>query len=394
MVAPAGFVLLDNLTDRIAVEPAGLEHRTAEQFVAHALTQRPAEPARQRHGKAHLRPVHDVVRQMRLHRLLEQELALAAPDLQRGREGRQPFDQRVVHQRLAHFERVRHAGAIDLGVDVADQVGVQVDVLDQRKRIVGVRPRRMPFEDLLGAVAAELRLEAVTENLVALPVADDGHAVEVGLDRIARQCLEGRLGPKHARRPVGLGIESAEHAEKRPAQTERQRGAHLLFHQMQGIAPITPEAFVAAIAGQGDGDMPPRELANAIGGDRRAVGIGFVVKLRQRVDQIEVVALDPVNEVPGLVAIGNLLRKTGLVVGRIGERNRAGIDRLGRQAGHHRHHGAGIDAAGKEGAERHLGNHAQADRLGEAPFELMAGLLDTQLLVQAEAHVPILARRG
>ena len=52
---------------------------------------------------------------------------------------RQPFDQRMVHQRLAHFERVRHAGAIDLGVDVADQIGLQVEVLDQRQRIVGLR---------------------------------------------------------------------------------------------------------------------------------------------------------------------------------------------------------------------------------------------------------------
>ena len=50
--------------------------------VAHALAQRPAEPARERHGEAHLRAVQDLVRQARLHRLLEQVLAFAAADLE------------------------------------------------------------------------------------------------------------------------------------------------------------------------------------------------------------------------------------------------------------------------------------------------------------------------
>jgi hypothetical protein len=31
-----------------------------------------------------------------------------------------------------------HAGAVDLGVDVADQVGLEVEVLDQGQRVVGV----------------------------------------------------------------------------------------------------------------------------------------------------------------------------------------------------------------------------------------------------------------
>ena len=46
----------------------------------------------------------------------------------------------MIHQRLAHLERVRHARAIDLGVDVAHEVGLEVEVLDQRERIVVVRP--------------------------------------------------------------------------------------------------------------------------------------------------------------------------------------------------------------------------------------------------------------
>ena len=80
--------------------------------------------------------------------------ASSANDGKRG----EPFDQRVVHQRLAHLQRVRHAGAVDLGVDVADQVGLEIEVLDQRQRIVGPRACGVAAEDLERAVAAELAL--------------------------------------------------------------------------------------------------------------------------------------------------------------------------------------------------------------------------------------------
>ena len=43
-----------------------------------------------------------------------------------------------------------------LGVDVADQVGVRIDVLDQRERIIGLGLCGMLLEDLNGTVATEL----------------------------------------------------------------------------------------------------------------------------------------------------------------------------------------------------------------------------------------------
>ena len=148
VVALARLMGVDQVLQILAVEPAGRQQARAQHGLAHARLQRAAEPACQRHRETHLRPVQDVVRQLRLHRLLQQELALLPAHLQVRRQRGQPLDQRVVHQRFAHFERVRHAGPVDLGVDVADQIGLQVQVLDQRQRIVGVRLRGVAVEDL------------------------------------------------------------------------------------------------------------------------------------------------------------------------------------------------------------------------------------------------------
>jgi uncharacterized membrane protein YfcA len=86
------------------IEPARLRQGAALQRMAQRLAQWAAQPACQRHGKTHLGPVQHVVRQHGLHRLLEDVLALLALQLERRRQCGQPFDQRVVHQRLAHFQ--------------------------------------------------------------------------------------------------------------------------------------------------------------------------------------------------------------------------------------------------------------------------------------------------
>ena len=115
-------------------------------------------------------------RQVRLHRLLQQPLGLAAADLQVRRQRGQPLDQRMVHQRLAHLERVRHAGPVDLGVDVADQVGLEVEVLDQRERVIGAGAGRMALEDVDRVVAPELARERRRVQLAAQVVADQRDA--------------------------------------------------------------------------------------------------------------------------------------------------------------------------------------------------------------------------
>ena len=186
--------------------------------------------------------------------------------------------------------------------------------------------------------------------------------MEVGLDRVARQRLEGRLGAEHARRPVGLRIERARAGRTAAGAGRAAARAQPLLVEVQAVAAVAAEALVAAVAGQRDGHVLARELADAVGRNRRAVGIRLVVEPRQRVDQVEVVALDPVDEVPRAVAIGDLLREARLVERRVGERDRAGVDRRRPTARHRRDDGARVDAAGQERAERHLGDHPQPHR--------------------------------
>ena len=230
------------------------------------------------------------------------------------------------------------------------------------------------IEHLEGVVAAQFGAQLGAEELLAHRRAQDRHRVEVRLDRRARHALERGLAAQHARRPVELGIEPPERTEHRSPHRQRQQRAHPLFHQVQPVAPVAAEALVAAVAGQRDGDVLAGELADAVGRNRRAVGVGLVVERRERVDEVEVVALDAIDEVPRVVAIGHLLGERRLVELGVGERDRAGVDRVGGHARHHRDDRAGIDAAGEERTQRHLGDHPQPDRLAQPCLELGAGV--------------------
>ena len=70
------------------------------------------------------------------------------------------------------------------------------------------------------------------------------------------------------------------------------------------MAPVAREALVATVAGQRHGHMAARELADPVGRDRRAVGIGLVVQVDEPVDQVEVVAADGLDVVVGPVPVG------------------------------------------------------------------------------------------
>ena len=218
--------------------------------------------------------------------------------------------------------------------------------------------------------------------------------MEVRFDRVARQRLEGRLAAEHARRPVRLRVDAAEQAEHGAPQSQRQRPAKPLLHHVQPVATVAAEALVAAVAGQRHRHVPARELADPVGRQRRTVGVRLVVEAGQRVDQVEVVALDPIDEVPRPVALGDLLRVPGLVERRVGERDRARVDRLRRQAGHRRHDRARVDAAGQEGAERHLRDHAQPDALADAREQFRLRVLGRDDRIAREARVPVLLRLG
>ncbi len=298
----------------------------------------------------------------------------------------------MVHQRLAHLERVGHAGAVDLGIDVADKIGLQVQVLDQRQRVFGTGASGVEVEHLLRAVARQLTLQCRAEEPGAHRVAKDRHRMKVGFDSGTRHALEGGLGAEDPRSPVSLRVDTTQPSEQRLADPGRQRRAHAFFHQVQAIAPVAAESLIATISRQRHGHVLARQLAHAVGRDGGTVGVRFVVQASQGVDEIEIIGLHRLDTMVGGVARSHHGGEFALVEFRIVERDGAGIDRAVRQTGHRRHHRAGIDAARQECAQRHLRNHAQAHGFLKLPLQFSASVLLANRVVQREVHVPVFTR--
>ena len=122
-----------------------------------------------------------------------------------------------------------------------------------------------------------------------------------------------------------FGYTPTEQPEDRLADAERQRRTQPFFHHVEAVAPVAAEILVAAVAGQRDRDVLARQLADAVGRNRGAVGIRFVVQRRETVHEVEVVACDVIDEMTGAVPVRDLLREAGLVERRIVERDRAGV---------------------------------------------------------------------
>src|SRR5215471_3767868 len=122
----------------------------------------------------------------------------------------------MIHERLAHLERMRHARAIDLGVDVADEISLEIEILDERQGMIGRSAPSVALEDLHRRVTLQLASQPVAEYFAPHVVAYEGNAVEVRVNRITRQGLERGLGPEDPRGPVGLGIERGHRSEQGP----------------------------------------------------------------------------------------------------------------------------------------------------------------------------------
>src|ERR1700687_1881033 len=84
MIARTRLMRFDHLAQECGVEVSGVKQYRPEYCLLHPLPQRSAEPARERHRKAHLRPVQDLVRKVGFERLLEQVLAFAPLQLEAG----------------------------------------------------------------------------------------------------------------------------------------------------------------------------------------------------------------------------------------------------------------------------------------------------------------------
>ncbi len=167
------------------------------------------------------------------------------------------------------------------------------------------------------------------------------------------------------------------HGGQRPSGggPKRPRDARNAAPQPRGheIARVAAEQLVAAVAGQGDGHMLPRQLRHQVRRDLRGIGEGLVVDLRKaRDDRPRLLRGHVELGVLGTEVAGDLLRMLGLVVALLVEADGEGLHRPRRELLHQRHHGRRIDPAREEGAKRDVGDHL----LGDGRFELLPEPVD------------------
>ena len=140
-----------------------------------------------------------------------------------------------------------------------------------------------------------------------------------------------------------------------------------LIHRVMAVAGVAAEHFVAAFAGEDDGDVFPGQLGNEVERDAGGPGDGLVFmpdEARQGVEEVlhadddfGVLGSDGLRDVAG---VGELTVFGFLVA------NGEGLDGSVEVALHESGDGGRIDAAGEKHAERDVAHETHADGLFEA----------------------------
>ena len=112
-----------------AVDESEIDHLRVAPLLARDLAHRHAEP--------HLAPHPDFIRQQIAERPPQDPLALAPAVFPRHRKRRRQLDQAIIEERLPALQRVGHRRDVDLGHQVARQVGDQIRQRERRDRIAG-----------------------------------------------------------------------------------------------------------------------------------------------------------------------------------------------------------------------------------------------------------------
>src|SRR5690348_15641062 len=222
MVAEARGMLLQQPIKHGGLEIAAIRDRSRSQRGLYAPCERTTKPSRQRDAESHLSAIQHLVGKVRLEHLFEDVFACPTPELHFRWQRGGPRDQSVVKQRYADFEAVRHAGAIHLGQDVPWKIGLEIQILGQRQRMVCRRTRRVRSKYFDPVVTLELLLEARTVESPAQRCRGDADVVAISLHIVPSERLECCLGSQRARRPIGFGINMSQPAEYGLTKRKRQ----------------------------------------------------------------------------------------------------------------------------------------------------------------------------
>ncbi|MEZ5121313.1 MAG: hypothetical protein R2736_07030 [Solirubrobacterales bacterium] len=329
---------------------------------ARVLAQLARQPVADRDREALLGPVERLVGDPAAQRLAEDPLLLAPAHLQLRRDGRRQRHEVGVQQRRPGLEAVRHGGDVDLGDEVVGQMRAAVDV-EHAADDVG-RPRLVPAidDDALGRTGA--RQLAVQVGRIQRPALGGVHALDVV--RVAG----GRVEVDRAAQPLGSSLHAGPAPGRRkPAQRGAHRASQRRGHPVEpgrqrvGRKPRVPtEALVAAVAGERDGDLAARQLAEVEGRDRGRVGKRLAVMADDAGDDLDRLRADDELGVLGAEVLGDAPGVGHLVEAIVVEADGERAHRRAAVLGHGRDDGGRVDAARQEGADGDVGHHAPPRR--------------------------------
>jgi hypothetical protein len=189
-----------------------------------------------------------------------------------------------------------------------------------------------------------------------------------------RRAQEALGAPGGAERRVALGQQLGGGLERRLA------GPGDPVHVARGlhgeVADVAGEVLVAAVAVEGDGDELARLARDEVGGQRRGVRVRLAVMPGELGQHVRHLRLHRELDVLGLVALGDQAGEAGLVEALLLEADGEGLHGAAGELRHQRDDDGGVHAAGEEGAQRHVGDHAQAHGLGQRVADEALGFLD------------------
>ncbi|OPZ08741.1 MAG: hypothetical protein BWZ10_02631 [candidate division BRC1 bacterium ADurb.BinA364] len=140
------------------------------------------------------------------------------------------------------------------------------------------------------------------------------------------------------------------------------------------IALVAGERFVAAVAVERHGHLPPRHFGQDQRRHGRHIGVGLVEMPGQPGQRPRGVGADNALLMPGLAALGDLARIGQLVVALLLEADGEGAQSPAGMPAGHRDDNRGIDAAAQEHSQRHIALQPQARRFVDQRIGALGGL--------------------
>src|ERR1019366_6093456 len=231
-------------------------------------------------------------------------LLLAAAQLPCGGEAGGPFDEFMIEDGDADFERIQHAHAVNFAESVVDHIRFSIDV----------ETRQVAFKTRDEGKLIDVTLLPGKRNVV-------GESASAHGARYVRK----NLVAKDAANPAGNVLEDA-------------------LAGVNAVAGVSGKHLVAAIAGKGDGDMLAGHLRNVISGQHGGIAERFFERTGEMLDGLDYVGFEDHLMMIGREFLGDDAGVVRLVEIVVLETDGEGLDRAGTGAGHHGDYGGGIDS--------------------------------------------------